>query len=154
MITHSCSVLGSITHLRYVKSLWSEFEQTPHHTTKLISEYIDVLGVRLHRVSLTHIMYIILAWSVLASFPGSQCNGADFMGISKFPEILGKLSIHKQCVSGCFSPPMHKPGNEVCLYVCYMHEQSKNHISLITRCYACTAYVVCLTQSTYKYTYL
>ena len=33
---------------------------------------------------------------------GSWCNGADFTEISKFPEILGELSMHKQCVSGSF----------------------------------------------------
>ena len=41
----------------------------------------------------------------------SWCNGADFTGVSKFPEILGKLSMHKQCVPGLFSPT-HEPGNE------------------------------------------
>ena len=28
---------------------------------------------------------------------GGWCNGADFTEISKFPEILGELSMHKQC---------------------------------------------------------
>ena len=34
--------------------------------------------------------------------------------ISKLPEILGKLSMRKQCVPGFFSPPTHalEPGNE------------------------------------------
>ena len=35
---------------------------------------------------------------------GGLCNGADFTGISKFPEILGKLSMRKQCVPGSFLP--------------------------------------------------
>ena len=33
-----------------------------------------------------------------------QCKGADFTGISKFPEILGKLTMRKQCVPGSFLP--------------------------------------------------
>ena len=33
---------------------------------------------------------------------------ADFTKISKFPEILGQLSMHKQCVPGFFSPPTHE----------------------------------------------
>ena len=33
-------------------------------------------------------------------------------GISKFPEILGKLSISKRCVPGSFFLPTHEPGNE------------------------------------------
>ena len=33
--------------------------------------------------------------------------------ISKFPEILGKLSMHKQCVPGSFfSARVREPGNE------------------------------------------
>ena len=33
--------------------------------------------------------------------------------ISKFPEILGKLSMHKQCVPGSFLPAhIREPGNE------------------------------------------
>ena len=33
--------------------------------------------------------------------------------ISKFPEILGKLSMRKQCVPGCFLPAhAREPGNE------------------------------------------
>ena len=33
--------------------------------------------------------------------------------ISKFPEILGKLSMHKQCVPGSFLPAhAREPGNE------------------------------------------
>ena len=55
-------------------------------------------------------------WSVAGIFyvgevgvpRGGQCNGADFTRISNFPEILGKLSMCKQCVP----PPMHEPGNE------------------------------------------
>ena len=31
-----------------------------------------------------------------------SCNGAYFTEISKFPEILGKLSMRKQCVPGSF----------------------------------------------------
>ena len=34
--------------------------------------------------------------------PGSFFSGADFMEISKFPKILGELSMHKQCVPGSF----------------------------------------------------
>ena len=38
---------------------------------------------------------------------------ADFTGISKFPEILGKLSMRKQCVPGSFVPAhTREPGNE------------------------------------------
>ena len=37
-----------------------------------------------------------------------QCNGADFTEISKFPEILGQLSMRKQCVPGFFSLPTHE----------------------------------------------
>ena len=33
---------------------------------------------------------------------GGWCNGADFTEISKFPEILGELSMRKQCVPGSF----------------------------------------------------
>ena len=37
----------------------------------------------------------------------------DFMEISKFPEILGELSICKQCVPGSsFSTHTREPGNE------------------------------------------
>ena len=43
-----------------------------------------------------------------------QCNRADFMEISEFPEILGELSMHKQCVPGSvFSVHAHEPGNKV-----------------------------------------
>ena len=61
------------------------------------------------------------AWSVTGIFCmeevsipcGGWCNGADFMGISKFPEILGELSMFKQCVSGSFfSAHALEPGNE------------------------------------------
>ena len=30
----------------------------------------------------------------------------------KFPDIMGELSMHKQCVPGSFSPPTHEAGNE------------------------------------------
>ena len=30
----------------------------------------------------------------------------------KFPETLGKLSMHKQCLPGIFSPHAWEPGNE------------------------------------------
>ena len=41
------------------------------------------------------------------------CNGADFTEISKFPEILGELSMRKQCVPGSFlSAHALEPGNE------------------------------------------
>ena len=44
---------------------------------------------------------------------GGWCNGADFMEISKFPEILGELSMRKQCVPGSLSSsPALEPGNE------------------------------------------
>ena len=39
---------------------------------------------------------------------GGWCNRAYFMEISKSPEILGGLSMRKQCIPGSFSPPMHK----------------------------------------------
>ena len=38
---------------------------------------------------------------------GGQCKGADFTKISEFPEILGELSMHKQCVSGSFFLRLH-----------------------------------------------
>ena len=45
---------------------------------------------------------------------GGQCNRADFVKISKFPEILGELSMRKQCVPGSFfSVHAHEPGNKV-----------------------------------------
>ena len=35
------------------------------------------------------------------------------MGVSKFPEILGRLSMRKQCVPGSFLPAhAREPGNE------------------------------------------
>ena len=41
------------------------------------------------------------------------CNGADFTEISKFPEILGELSMRKQCVPGSFfSADTLEPGNK------------------------------------------
>ena len=41
------------------------------------------------------------------------CNRADFTEISKFPEILGELSMCKQCVPGSFfSAHAQEPGNE------------------------------------------
>ena len=44
---------------------------------------------------------------------GGWCNGADFTEISKFPEILGELSMRKQCVPGSFlSAHALEPGNE------------------------------------------
>ena len=44
---------------------------------------------------------------------GGWCNGADFTEISKFPEILGELSMCKQCVPGSFfSAHAQEPGNE------------------------------------------
>ena len=44
---------------------------------------------------------------------GGCCNGADFTEISKFPEILGELSMRKQCVPGSFfSAHAQEPGNE------------------------------------------
>ena len=37
--------------------------------------------------------------------------------ISKFPEILGKLSMHKHCVPGSLSSfPVQEPGNEATGY--------------------------------------
>ena len=45
---------------------------------------------------------------------GGWCNGADFTGISKFPEILGELSMRRQCVPGSFfSAHTLEPGKEV-----------------------------------------
>ena len=45
------------------------------------------------------------------------------MGISKFPEILGKVSMRKQCVPGSFLPAhAREPGNEARshVYIIYM----------------------------------
>ena len=36
---------------------------------------------------------------------GGWCNGADFTKVSKFQEIQGELSMHKQCVPGSFFLP-------------------------------------------------
>ena len=61
------------------------------------------------------------AWSVTGTFYTGEveipcegwCNWADFMEISKFPEILGELSMRKQCVPGSFfSAHALEPGNE------------------------------------------
>ena len=42
------------------------------------------------------------------------------MEISKFPEILGKLSMRKQCVPGSFLPThAQEPGNETNLGPAY-----------------------------------
>ena len=47
---------------------------------------------------------------------GGWCNGADFTKISKFPEILGELSMRKQCVPGSFfSAHAQEPGNKATL---------------------------------------
>ena len=44
---------------------------------------------------------------------GGWCNGADFTEIPKFPEILGELSMRKQCVPASFlSAHALEPGNE------------------------------------------
>ena len=44
---------------------------------------------------------------------GGWCNGADFMKISKIQEILGELSMRKQCLPGSFfSTHAQEPGNE------------------------------------------
>ena len=44
-------------------------------------------------------------------------------GTSKFPEILGKLSMRKQynVYQALFSPPMHEPGNEAIHCCAYKH---------------------------------
>ena len=56
------------------------------------------------------------AWSVAGAFymrHVSQCKRTDFTEISKFPEIPGELSLHKQCVPHFF-PSAHawEPGKE------------------------------------------
>ena len=54
---------------------------------------------------------------------GGLCNGADFTKISKFPEILGELSMRKQCVPGSFfSAHAQEPGNEA-NNVCVLYHQ-------------------------------
>ena len=63
---------------------------------------------------------------------GGWCNGADFTEIFKFPEILGELSIHKQCVPGYFfSTHALEPGNEasnpLCLVVVTHYYFTKSH---------------------------
>ena len=44
---------------------------------------------------------------------GGYCNRADFTELSKFPDILGELSMHERCVPGSFfSAHAWEPGNE------------------------------------------
>ena len=48
------------------------------------------------------------------------------MEISKFPEIPGELSMHKQCVPGSFfSTHAQEPGNEATLSLFVAYERGK-----------------------------
>ena len=53
-------------------------------------------------------MACVFHWEKSTCLAMVNCNRADFMEISKFPEILGELSMHKQCVPGSFFSTMHE----------------------------------------------
>ena len=84
---------------------------------------------------------------------GGLCNGAGFKGISKFPEILGKLSMRKQCVPGSFLPTHARAWERglvrkiVCaFFISVLH----NYIVVKLYCFPCMVYLQVLRGSVEK----
>ena len=72
------------------------------------------------------------AWEKSACHAEVQSNGADFLKISKFPEILGELSTHQRCVPGFFFSAHASLGTRLILCTIMI----LNVVSLSSTCYS------------------